>query len=622
MGSDTIQLENAVSTISQEYLLEFTSEYGIPEGLHPEFPGLEETIVDFSKAMKQPPTVLYKTPGLLEKLEQSIFLGEREDISHCRGLSHKRSERWDASSELVLRGGCDIIGPPSKNNQKSHMDLFNLISTPNPTKVKTGTRPRAAYEVPLLTVTASRVIDMKDVAVALESSGTPFTIEKSPLDFANEDQPYIITERVEQKIKSSNGTATEILTEDAATAKVNIQFSVGIPESRRSSSVPSMVGSSGSIYQPGWGVTNDCHLDAPDACQDIMDHITPLRYFFELRHLPNADFLDQYNITLTQQVAMGSQLRLRFEHEVRLLKKARSKIARRDQRIKLREEEIKKLDQKMYGLQNQAKNLKTLLEAEVDMKKSAEVKNAELANELDSLRVHFSDLQVSNKQLSEQMDARLDKLSVEFDEELYPRMLTAIAGRRWVIGHDLCLAVMKCVESSKIRQTFTDVVSAGLAKGISEGLKYGIEHGKAGLDLADVEAYDSQSNNKLVKALQDLKDLKYLMIDQLGKLKDAPMKRTMASLYLESDTEEDALQWIRDLRPSSSQLKIPVYPEVRDPEDLWAVKKEMLLEDAIAANVSRVEKKKKCRVVCRTHGIGFAHHARSNGIPVSVTTVP
>ncbi|GKD01451.1 hypothetical protein Tco_1171725 [Tanacetum coccineum] len=47
MGRDTIQLENAVSTISQEYLLEFTSEYGIPEGLHPGLPGLEDTIVDF-----------------------------------------------------------------------------------------------------------------------------------------------------------------------------------------------------------------------------------------------------------------------------------------------------------------------------------------------------------------------------------------------------------------------------------------------------------------------------------------------------------------------------------------------------------------------------------------------
>nr|GFD59997.1 hypothetical protein [Tanacetum cinerariifolium] len=32
-------------------------------------------------------------------------------------------------------------------------------------------------------------------------------------------------------------------------------------------------------------------------------------------------------------------------------------------------------------------------------------------------------------------------------------------------------------------------------------------------------------------------------------------------------------------------------------------------------------KKKKCRVVCRTHGVGFAHHARSDSVPVSVPIV-
>ncbi|GKB86577.1 hypothetical protein Tco_0958849 [Tanacetum coccineum] len=91
--------------------------------------------------------------------------------------------------------------------------------------------------------------------------------------------------------------------------------------------------------------------------------------------------------------------------------------------------------------------------------------------------------------------------------------------------------------------------------------------------------------------------------------------------HLESDTREDAPQWIRDLRPSSSQLKIPIYPEVRAPEDPWAVKEEVPLEDAIAANISRAEKIKKCRVVCGTHGIGSAHHAMSDGIHVSVPIV-
>ncbi|GKF27212.1 hypothetical protein Tco_0083106, partial [Tanacetum coccineum] len=51
------------------------------------------------------------------------------------------------------------------------MDLFNLISALNSAKVKTGMRPRAAHEVPILIVTASCMIEMEDTAVASGYSG-------------------------------------------------------------------------------------------------------------------------------------------------------------------------------------------------------------------------------------------------------------------------------------------------------------------------------------------------------------------------------------------------------------------------------------------------------------------
>ncbi|GKF65941.1 hypothetical protein Tco_0192458, partial [Tanacetum coccineum] len=176
------------------------------------------------------------------------------------------------------------------------------------------------------------------------------------------------------------------------------------PDSERSTSFTSMGGSPESVYQPGWGVTNSFRLDTPDVCHDIEAKEKPI------------------------------------------------------------------------------KNIEALLEDEADMKKAAEAKNAELMKDLEGLRGHFSDLQLSNQQLLQQvstlqaqvtsdekikaafeefkkyeddrveqrcaeMDARLDKLSVDFDEELYPHMLTAIAGHRWVIRHDLRLAVMKCGET-------------------------------------------------------------------------------------------------------------------------------------------------------------------------------
>ncbi|GKE93024.1 hypothetical protein Tco_1574119 [Tanacetum coccineum] len=113
-----------------------------------------------------------------------------------------------------------------------------------------------------------------------------------------------------------------------------------------------------------------------------------------------------------------------------------------------------------------------------------------------------------------------------------------------------------------------------------------------------------EADEKFTATLQALKDLKYPLVDELEQLKDAPIDYIMASLHLESDISEDA----------------PL--EVRDPRNPWAVRKEILLEDAIAANISRAEKKKKSKVVCRTHGVGSAHHARSDGVSVSIPFVP
>ncbi|GJR92467.1 hypothetical protein Tco_0264641 [Tanacetum coccineum] len=220
-------------------------------------------------------------------------------------------------------------------------------------------------------------------------------------------------------------------------------------------------------------------------------------------------------MNLARQVAIGSQLRLRFEQEAKLIKKSVAQVAQRVKRIQARENEIK--------------NLEALLEAEADMKKSAKAKNAKLVKELESLHAQVE------KRCAE-MDALLDALSIEFDEELYPHMLTVIAGRRWVIGHGLHLAVMKCAESAELRQAFADVASTRIAKGMSKGLKHVVEHGKASLDLEVIEAYDLEADNKYVAALHALRDLKYPMVDQLESLKDAPIDVIMASLYLESDS--------------------------------------------------------------------------------------
>nr|GEW59752.1 transposase (putative), gypsy type [Tanacetum cinerariifolium] len=326
---------------------------------------------------------------------------------------------------------------------------------------KPPTRP---HEVPLLTLTATRVIEMDDPAVATDSSGVPSTIERSPLDFAHEteasDQGTAASEMppsvdVPASVAPGAGQAKDVAAADPPAAveswkkdrdaDVAQSFqgiaAAGDPESENASS-PAEVGSPEGVYRPEWGVTN------------------------------------------ARQVAIGSQLRLRFEQEAKLLRKFVAQVARQDKRIQARELEIK--------------NLEALLEAEANTKKAAEDRSAGLSQKLENMR------------------------------------------RRWVIGRGLRLAVMKCDESLELRHAFADAVSAGIAKGLSEGLRHGLEHGQAQLSLESIKAYDPEAEAKFVASLQALKDLKYPLVDQLESLKDAPMDVIMAAMYLESNTGDDA----------------------------------------------------------------------------------
>nr|GFA39867.1 hypothetical protein [Tanacetum cinerariifolium] len=350
------------------------------------------------------------------------------------------------------------------------------------------------------------------------------------------------------------------------------------PGSKNASS-PIEVLSPGSVYRPEWGVTNGSLLDTPEACQDLVDHVVPPCYFAELRHMPNDEFLRQYNVNLARQVAMGSQLRLRFEQEAKLLKKSVAQVARRKKRIQDRELEIK--------------NLEVPLETEAEMKRAAEGKNAELMRELEDIRAQFSGLKVSNEHLSQQVAALQEQVSGEEKLKAAFEEFNRYEDDRWRSEHGRSqlelesieaydpeaeakfVAALQSVKDLKfslldqlegLKDAPMDVIMVALyleriAKGMSGGLKHGVEHGHAQRMIESLEAYDPEAEAKFAAALQSLKDLKLPLLDQLDGLKDAPMDVIMASLYLEDDTGDDAPQFIRDLRPSSSQLAIPIYPE-------------------------------------------------------------
>nr|GFA41948.1 hypothetical protein [Tanacetum cinerariifolium] len=133
---------------------------------------------------------------------------------------------------------------------------------------------------------------------------------------------------------------------------------------------------------------------------------------------------------------------------------------------------------------------------------------------------------------SVKLDARIAELNHDMDTKLYPHMLTAVFGQRWVIDHGFRL----------------------------EGLEAGIKHGKAGTSLDEVTAYDPRVRAGCVTAFNEL--------------------------------EDDSFPLLEQLQPMSDQVTVPVYFEHGGSRDPNSISHKILLSDALAASYHRAKKRK------------------------------
>ncbi|GKC36819.1 hypothetical protein Tco_1049203 [Tanacetum coccineum] len=192
------------------------------------------------------------------------------------------------------------------------------------------------------------------------------------------------------------------------------------------------------------------------------------------------------------------------------------------------------------------------------LKVDCEVLRNEVVGEA-KLREEFKSFQDAKarrfEEKSAELDARIADVRRDMDNDLYPHMFTAIAGRRWVLSHSVRLAMMKCAQSVECRSALGKVISLAINKGIQEGLEVGIEHGKFGRSLAQVEAYDPEVKNEYVASVTDFENVSFALLDELESLKDSPLK----------------------FQPSLDQVIIPVYSES------GSVIREMPLSEVIPA---------------------------------------
>ncbi|GJV10736.1 hypothetical protein Tco_1352277 [Tanacetum coccineum] len=155
------------------------------------------------------------------------------------------------------------------------------------------------------------------------------------------------------------------------------------------------------------------------------------------------------------------------------------------------------------------------------------------------------------------IDSDLLEMALHMDEEFYPRFLTTIAGRRWILSRGVKLTVVKCLHSPEYMAALGEAIGRAIDKGMQDGLVAGIEHGKAGRSPDAISVYNPSAEDNYVAAINALCTVEFPLLAQLESLKDASMMDLMGLLRLEGPAAE-ALE-TSQLQPSLEQLMVPIH---------------------------------------------------------------
>ncbi|GKD64073.1 hypothetical protein Tco_1306181 [Tanacetum coccineum] len=100
-------------------------------------------------------------------------------------------------------------------------------------------------------------------------------------------------------------------------------------------------------------------------------------------------------------------------------------------------------------------------------------------------------------------------------------------------------------------------IGCAINKGIRDGLKAGVDHGKAGRDLSVIKAYDPSAKAKYIDAVSALRTVDFSLLSVLKCKKDAGIVDLMDSLRLEGPLAE--IPRAEELKPSPEQLIFPIH---------------------------------------------------------------
>ncbi|GJV15811.1 hypothetical protein Tco_1361134 [Tanacetum coccineum] len=443
-----LQLTDFTSEITDEELLEFTSKYFIPSALHPSLPKDERPA---------PRSYSVEDAELINDNRIPINAYSEAFLCHM-GISRNYFQSLEEVPTFIGDDGWE-------------MDLFSVVHLNKPKLVTEGVGPLREGEEPLMEATAGRTMELvldanqpEDVNTMVEEpvplrsipdvNVDPQELEPTSADISEaatdtkaegemEDVDFGMkhkrstsgdgagpSKRVRRVIldeSSSNEgeamdalstTATKDFTEKSlpyVEATGNISELVTHVKKSPPKSSPFMTDDpEPKVFVPKWDVPESSRLLNSEECAAFVDNVTPPGH---------KQMLDEMPVNRRSR---------QKDEEIALLK------------VKLADTRIEVESAKSYAYKL-AKEKMSLL-AKIDQERKVE-------------------------ELLKKQEGKLRKLSIEYDEELYPHLVSFISERRWLISHGLRLAAMCTLESQEVKQVFGDIVKCALARGKAEAVE-------------------------------------------------------------------------------------------------------------------------------------------------------
>ncbi|GJR70565.1 hypothetical protein Tco_0016630 [Tanacetum coccineum] len=394
------------------------------------------------------------------------------------------------------------------------------------------------------------------------------------------------------------------------------------------------------VFVPQWNVLNDSLLDDSAAL------------FSQIREMDYHHLFTEFNVGTARQACLNAEVRMRTEYSLSERKRLESEYEKQAGLLKARDDEVENLKARLLLKETKAAKAARLC-AQVSAAKATEKmhadeidalkqRNAALENEKDSLDgkvtklqssvsakdLELKDLNVAVSSFKSQNDGLVHALDTtcsslcdqvsgykrlkEQIEEFQDAQMNIVNDKVAKLEADLLEMTLHLEEKfyPHLLTTISDR-SRAFEKGMHDGLSAGIDHGKAGRNLADVVAYNPAAEADYNSALQRLREVDFPLLAELSTHKDASTADIMDLLRLESPFA-DAPR-MSDLQPDVEQLTLPIH----QPED-QVVLGETSLSNALSVAHSRVKRIRENVAAQRSSLLTFGYYWLTIYLPQSL----